>query len=110
MAWRCWPRAELGHPGLPMILQYSRGGTSSKFRGSVEGWMVSFSPSGTWYRSRGNFGHLGYRTGLTFEYHRVEYILSSSRCCSGTSGREYIISSGQVVIEVQVEELQIICI
>ena len=44
---RCWLRAELGHLGLPVILQYSRGGTSSKFRGSVEDWMVYFSPSGT---------------------------------------------------------------
>ena len=84
MTQRCWPRAELSHPGLPIILQHSRGGTSSKFRDIVEDWMVSFSPSGTWYRSRGYFGHLAYRTSLIFESHRAGYILSSSRCCSGS--------------------------
>ena len=46
--------------------------------------MVCFSPSGTWYRSRGYVGHLGYRTSLVFESHRVGYVLSSSRCCSGS--------------------------
>ena len=65
--------------------------------------MVCFSPSGTWYRSRGYVGHLGYRTSLVFESHRVGYVLSSSGCCSGSSGSEYLISSGQVVIKVQVE-------
>ena len=105
MTQRCWPRAELSHPGLPIILQHSRGGTSSKFRDIVEDWMVSFSPSGTWYRSRGYFSHLAYRTSLIFESHRAGYILSSSRCCSGSSGWEYLLSSGQVVIDVQVEEL-----
>ena len=31
VAQRCWPRAELGHPGLPIILTavFSRGGSSS---------------------------------------------------------------------------------
>ena len=105
MTQRCWPRAELGHPGLSIILQYSRGGTSSQFRGSVEDWIVYFSPSGTWYRSRGYFGYLAYRTSLIFESHRGGYILSSSCCCSGSSGWEYILSSGQMVIEDQVEEL-----
>ena len=37
MTHRCWSRSELGHPGLSIILQHSRGGTSSKFRGSVVG-------------------------------------------------------------------------
>ena len=40
MTQRCSPRAELHHPGRPIILQCSRGGTSSKFRDSVENWMV----------------------------------------------------------------------
>ena len=43
------------------------------------------------------------RTSLNFESHRVGYILSSSRCCSGSSGWEYLLSSGRMAIEVQVE-------
>ena len=70
--------------------------------------MVYFSPSGTWYRSRGYFGRHVYRTSLIFESSRVGYIISSSRCCSGSSGWKYLLSSRQVVIEIQVEELQII--
>ena len=37
VAQRCWSRAEVGHPGLSIILQYSRGGSSShgKFRARV---------------------------------------------------------------------------
>ena len=64
-----------------------------------------FFLSGTWYRPRGYFGHLGCRTSLIFESHRVGYTLSSRRCCSRSSGWEYLLSSGQVVIDVQVEEL-----
>ena len=40
---RCWPRLELGHPGLPIILQYSRGGSSS--HGNWTAWWISHSGS-----------------------------------------------------------------
>ena len=56
MTQRCWPRAELGHPALLIILQYSRSGTSSKFRGSVEGGILS--PSGLLGVLLGNNSHL----------------------------------------------------
>ena len=52
----------------------------------------------------------GYRTGLISDYHRVGFILSSIRCCSGSTGWESLPSSGQVVFQVQVEDLYIICI
>ena len=47
---RGWPT----HTGDTAMLASSwRGRTSSKFRGGAEDWIISFSPLGAWFRSRG---------------------------------------------------------